>query len=109
MALSPEVINALRAEAANLRSRIDSIDKNIDLLQADRADLLRHLDPIEKIAGEVKADIKADLKTVGGHSSQTAPSPMPVSSGEPAQATPPEPTTLKDKLLHPVKSSAWAK
>jgi hypothetical protein len=109
MALSPEIINALRTEAMQLRNRIDSIDKNIDMLQADRADLLCHLDPIEKIAGEVKTDVKADLKTIGGPSSQTTPSPMPVSGGEPAQAPPPEPTTLKDKLLHPVKSSVWAK
>ncbi len=115
MALSPEVINALRAEIAHLRSQIDSIDQSVAKLQAARADLLRQIDPIEKITAEVKADVqtlaldvKVDVKADGGRPSPATPSPMPVSSVEPAQATPRDSISLKDKLHRPMKSGAWA-
>jgi hypothetical protein len=62
MALSPEVINALRAEVTQLRGCIASIDKNVAKLQEERGDALRQIDLIEKFTAELKGDIKADVK-----------------------------------------------
>jgi hypothetical protein len=137
MALSPEIVNALRAEVTQLRGCIASIDKNVAKLQEERGDALRQIDLIEKFTAELKGDIKADVKAADAKVvdvkaadvkadvkveakaevkaneerpllTPPPPAPAPVSSVESAKATQPQPVSLKDKLQRPMKSSVWA-